>query len=326
MRRVIVLAAIVVVGGISVAASALQAPSAPATPPATPSPTPASTPPPIPPQPKVAEIEQVKDNLYMIKGGGGNTAAFITAKGVVVVDTKLAGWGQAIMDKIKTVTDKPVSTIINTHTHGDHTGSNEFFGATVETIVQDNTKANMEKMDAFKGEKAQFLPKKTYKDRMSIGSGKEKIDLYYFGPGHTNGDTFVVFPALKVMHAGDMFAGKGTPLVDTKNGGSGVGYSKTLAKAAATIKKVESVIPGHSTLMTWKDFTEFTAFHKDLLAYITSQHKAGKSVEEAADGYKVPDKYQGYTVRKEGFGAFKGTVQTYYDELASKAPAKSAQR
>jgi glyoxylase-like metal-dependent hydrolase (beta-lactamase superfamily II) len=312
MRRVIVLASILMVGAISVGASALQAPA----------PVPAGTPPAVPPAApaaKVAEIEQVKDNLYMIKGGGGNTAAFVTEAGVVVVDTKLAGWGQAIMDKIKTVTDKPVTTIINTHTHGDHVGSNEFFGATVETIVQDNTKANMEKMDGFKGDKAQFLPKKTYKDKLSIGKGKEKIDLYYFGPGHTNGDTFVVFPALKVMHAGDMFAGKGTPLVDTRNGGSGVQYSRTLAKAVSTLnRKVETVLPGHAAVMTWKDFTEFASFHKDLLAWIKSQQKAGKSPEEAADAFQVPEKYQGYSVRKEGFGAFKGTVQTYYDELGGK--------
>ena len=203
----------------------------------------------------------------MIKGGGGNTAAFVTANGVVVVDTKLAGWGQAILDKIKTVTDKPVSMIINTHTHGDHTGSNEFFGAEVETVVQDNTKANMEKMDAFMGEKAKFLPKKTYKDKLSLLAGKDKIDLYYFGPGHTNGDTFVVFPALRVMHAGDMFAGKSTPFIDTRNGGSGAAYHQTLAKAVSGIKRVETVIPGHSPLMTWKDFQEFAAFHKDLFTW-----------------------------------------------------------
>ena len=128
--------------------------------------------------PPVAEIEKVRDNLYMITGGGGNTAAFITDAGVVLVDTKLANWGPAILDKVKTVTNKPVTTIINTHTHGDHNGSNEFFGTTVEIVAQENTKANMEKMDAFKGDKSVFLPKKTYKDKLTIGKGKEEIDLH----------------------------------------------------------------------------------------------------------------------------------------------------
>ena len=131
-------------------------------------------------------------------GGGGNTAAFITADGVVVVDTKLAGWGQAILDQIKTVTPKPVTMIINTHTHGDHVGSNVEFPATVDVVAQENTKANMEKMAPFQTESGkQHLPKKTYKDKMTLLSGRDRIDLYYFGRGHTNGDAFVVFPALR---------------------------------------------------------------------------------------------------------------------------------
>src|SRR5687767_3149938 len=95
-----------------------------------------------PQTPPVAQIQPVKDNLYMITGGGGNTAAFITEAGVVIVDTKLANWGQAILDQVRTVTDKPITTIINTHTHGDHTGSNSFFGATVNTVTHVNTEAN----------------------------------------------------------------------------------------------------------------------------------------------------------------------------------------
>ena len=87
------------------------------------------------------------------------------------------------MDKIKTVTNKPVTRIINTHTHGDHTGNNDFFGASVEVVAHENTKANMERMKPFQGEKAQFLPKKVYKDKLTLGSGKDQIDLFYFGAG-----------------------------------------------------------------------------------------------------------------------------------------------
>ena len=196
--------------------------------------------------PNVAEIEKVNDRLYMITGGGGNTAAFITDAGVVLVDTKLASWGQAILDKVKTVTDKPITTIINTHTHGDHTGSNEFFGTSVEFVAQENTKANMEKMDAFKGDKSVFLPKKTFKDKLTLGKGKDQIDLYYFGRAHTNGDAFVVFKALRVMHAGDAFAGKTTPIIDPNNGGSAVEYGKTLEQGRRSIKNVDTIITGHS--------------------------------------------------------------------------------
>src|SRR5215471_14360937 len=166
-------------------------------------------------QPAALEIQKVKDNLYVIANGGGNTAVFITEKGVVVVDTKNPGNGPGILEKIKSVTPKPVIMVINTHTHGDHVGSNSAFTGAVEFVAHENTKANMEKMQAFQSEEGKkFLPGKTYKDKLSLLSGADKIDLYYFGRGHTGGDTFVVFPALKVMHSGDLFPTKGTPIMD----------------------------------------------------------------------------------------------------------------
>jgi glyoxylase-like metal-dependent hydrolase (beta-lactamase superfamily II) len=96
--------------------------------------------------PKVVEVEKLKDNLFLLKGGGGNTAVFVMANGVAVVDTKNPGWGQPILAKIKELTPKPVTTIINTHTHGDHVSGNVEFPGSVEVITQENTAANMKKM------------------------------------------------------------------------------------------------------------------------------------------------------------------------------------
>ena len=264
--------------------------------------------------PNVAAIEKVRENLYMITGGGGNTAAFITDAGVVLVDTKLANWGQAILDKVKTVTSKPVTTIVNTHTHGDHNGSNEFFGTTVEFIAQENTKANMEKMDAFKGDRSVFLPKKTYKDKLTIGKGKEEIDLYYFGPAHTNGDAWVVFKELRVLHSGDAFAGTTTPIIDGNNGGSAVNYGKTLAKAASTIKNVDTIITGHSPLMKPADLNEYATFNNEFATWVAAQKKAGKSVDDAAAAYKIPDKYSGYQI-STFLGGIKNNIQVAYSEI-----------
>src|SRR2546423_11552658 len=193
MTRVMLLGTLIAVGGLSLAVSGqAPGPSAKAI--------------------AATKIEKVKDNLYIITGSGvedtrafsgGNVAVFTPEGGVTLVDAKLPGFGPTIVDRVKSVTNKPITRIINTHTHSDHTGSNEAFGATIESIVQENTKANMAKMDEFKGAKAQFLPKKTYKDKLTVGSGKDQIDLYYFGPGHTNGDSFVVFTALRTMNVGD---------------------------------------------------------------------------------------------------------------------------
>ena len=224
--------------------------------------------------PNVAGIEKVKDNLWMVTGGGGNTAVFVTANGVVLVDTKLANWGQAIMDKVKTVTDKPVTHIINTHTHGDHVGSNEYFPASVEIVAHANVSTSMAKMPAFAdGTKKHAFPDRTYTDKLTVLSGNDAIDLYYFGPAHTNGDTFVVFRNLRVMHTGDAFSAKGAPLIDVNNGGSGVTYPDTIAKAIAGVKNVETVIPGHSTVMTWQDFVEFGEFTTRVPATVQAAKK-----------------------------------------------------
>jgi glyoxylase-like metal-dependent hydrolase (beta-lactamase superfamily II) len=271
------------------------------------------------------KIERVKDNLYIITGSGvantntfsgGNTAVFITNAGVVVVDTKLPGWGPTILQRIKTVTDKPVTTIINTHTHGDHTGSNEAFGTMVDSVVHENTKANMAKMDEFKGDKAKFLPKRTFKDRFTIFNGKDEIDLYYFGRGHTNGDTFVVFPAIKTMDVGDMFAWKALPYIDAGNGGSVIEHPQTLAKAIATLKNIDTVINGHIPISSLKDLKEYADFSQDFADYASDALKAGKTVDQAAAEYKVPSRFKGYaTTVNPDFGNAKANLQIAYDEL-----------
>jgi len=251
----------------------------------------------------------------MIPGQGGNTAAFITSDGVVIVDTKLANNGQAILDQLKTVTDKPVTHIINTHTHGDHTGSNDFFPASVDIVTQENTAANMKKMPAFQEEsKKHGLPDRTFKDKMTLLKGKDEIDLYYFGAAHTNGDAFVVFRNLRVMHAGDVFANKGQPLIDRNNGGSGVAYPETIRKATASIKNVNTVITGHSTVMTWQNFVDYGEFNKLFLEHAKASLAAGKTAEQAMADFKLHDKFKDYNIAG-GRGGPGGNFTVIFEEL-----------
>src|SRR5215212_5040326 len=196
MKRELVLGTVVAAGALSMTVAAFQQPAAPA-------------------PPKVVEADKLKDNLWVMKGGGGNSAVFVNADGVTVVDTKLPGWGQPLLDKIKTVTDKPVVRIINTHTHFDHVSGNVEFPATVEVVTHENTKTYMGQMNPvyglqtgpqpnlFKENSGRGLATRTFKDKMTLGSGADQIDLHYFGPAHTGGDAYVVFPALRVMHVGD---------------------------------------------------------------------------------------------------------------------------
>src|SRR5438876_3587924 len=248
-------------------------------------------------QARVVEAEKLKDNLWVLKGGGGNTAVFVTANGVVVVDAKNPGWGKPILDKIKELTNKPITTLINTHTHGDHVSGNVEFPATVDIIVQENTKTNMQKMipnstaqdqtipaqTIFQQNGGKGLPKRTFKDKMTLLKGPDEVDLYYFGRGHTNGDAWVLFPSLRVVHAGDIFSGKNLPLLDANNGGSGVEIGDTLAKAHSALgKSADMVITGHSTQMTMNDLQEYAQFNREFLSAVQGAKKAGRSAEEVA--------------------------------------------
>jgi len=298
MKRMIVLGALLVLGGLSMAVAAQQAQTK-----------------------QVIDVQKVADNYYVLTSStpgndatfsGGNVGVFITNNGIVLVDTKLAGWGQTFLERVKSISTKPVTTIINTHTHGDHTGNDDKFGTSVEIVAQENTKTNMAKMDAFKGDKAVFLPKRTFKDTLSIGSGNERIDLFYFGAGHTNGDAMVYFPALRVLQTGDLFARKDAPRIDRANGGSGVAYPQTLSKAVATLKNVDTVVPGHAPLMKWSDLQEYQRYTTDLLNEVQTARRAGKNADAAAASINLADKYKGYT--SEGV---KAAVQAIYDEVSA---------
>jgi cyclase len=290
MRRAVVATALIALGGLSIGAVELQQPQK------------------LPP---VREIQQVRGNLYFVSGGdtydrstwtGGNTAVFVTANGVVVVDTMLPGAGPSLLARIKSITDKPVTTIINTHTHYDHSGSNTDFPATVEYVAHENTRANMARStcapvtncDAFKGANAKYLPKRTFKDRLTLFSGADQVDLYHFGRGHTSGDTFVVFPAVRAMHSGDMYPRAHMPFIDVESsGGAAVEFADTLQKAVTSIKNVQTVIGGHTpSPVGWSDFVTYTEFYRDFLNSARAAIKKGVSAEAFAKAYQIPPAYK----------------------------------
>jgi glyoxylase-like metal-dependent hydrolase (beta-lactamase superfamily II) len=238
--------------------------------------------------PPTGAIRNVRGNLYIIPGQGPNTAVLVTKTGVVLVDTKLASYtdpvtkvttpnGEAILKQVRTVTDLPVTMIINTHSHPDHNGSNDYFPPTVEVVTHENLQKRVaanQKTAALPN----MLPDKTFKDRLSLGSGADRIDLYYFGAGHTDNDAFVVFPSQRVMHAGDLMAWNMAPLIDPNAGGSVIALADTLEKAAKGIRDVDLVIEGHDEVITWAGFLEYTRFNRALL--IAAKAGLGKRTPE----------------------------------------------
>ena len=238
---------------------------------------------------------------------------------MVLVDTKLGGWGQSILETMRLITDQPISTIINTHTHGDHVGGNVDFPATVQIVAHENAATRMRDMEIFAGAGAVGLPDRTVGDTMTLFEGRDQIDLYHFGAGHTDGDIVVVFPALGTAHLGDLFAFMGTPYIDVNNGGSGIAYPETLDRIVASIDGVRRVIPGHIPpppgspmrgWITWDDLEEYARFNRDFLDAVRASKAAGRSVDEAVAALDLRTRYPDHTMDRAA-----ANVQAIYDEL-----------
>src|SRR5262249_4800051 len=138
--------------------------------------------------------------------------------------------------------------------------------------------------------------------------------------GHTNGDAWIVFPSLRVVHAGDIFSGKNLPLLDYNNGGSGIEIGGTPAQAPAGIKNADTNITGHRTTMKWNDLKEYSQFNKDFLSAVRGAQKAGRSADEVAASWKLPDKYtsKGYVLTSNPAQAqqrLKDNVTNLYKEI-----------
>ncbi|HTM03025.1 MAG TPA: MBL fold metallo-hydrolase [Vicinamibacterales bacterium] len=235
--------------------------------------------------PPTGMIQHVRDNLYKIGGAGGNTTVFIREDGVVLVDTKLANNGEAILKQVRTVTDKPVTMIINTHQHPDHNGSNDYFKNNGPNYIQVVAHENVKKaMTAVPRPIPATIPDITFSNTLRLGTGKDRIDLYYFGAGHTNGDAFIVFPSVRAMCIGDLMAWNMAPLIDAAAGGSVVALPKTIAAAEKTIKNVDLVIEGHGNVNTWKGMVLYRQFMQALVETakegLAKKWMSGRAIDE----------------------------------------------
>lgn len=199
--------------------------------------------------PAQLSIEKVTPNLYVIFGSGGNVAVMPTSEGVILVDDKFAQDGPQIMEKVRTVSDKPVRYVLNTHQHGDHTGGNEaLLAANAELLIHKNARANMV------AAKQPGIPRISYADEAQVSLGGKDVIARHFGRGHTNGDAMIYFPSEKVIHTGDLFV-QGAPFCDMANGGSIVDWDKTIEKALAL--DFDTVIPGHGPVLKKADLVKW---------------------------------------------------------------------
>jgi len=231
------------------------------------------------PRPPLA-IEKVTDNLWVILNNGGNVAVYPTSEGVILVDDKFAQDAPEIMAKVKTVSDKPIRYVLNTHQHGDHTGGNDaMMAANAQVLITRQARANM-----VEG-KQPGLPQITYSPEAQVFLGGKEVTAKWVGRGHTNGDAVIYFPAERVLHTGDLFVSQGAPFCDTSAGGSIKEWDATIKKALEY--DFDTVIPGHGPVAKKADLVKWAS----TLAAIRTKVKTACAggVEDAAKRIDLKD-------------------------------------
>jgi cyclase len=225
-------------------------------------------------------VNKVKDDLYEIVGDGGNVAVYITNEGVILIDDKFDMDHEGIVEGVKSVTSQPIKYIINTHYHQDHSGGNGKFLSTAEIISTQNARTNiLEHKQSSAGPPEVMAARITFTTETSVYLGGKEVHAYYFGRGHTNGDAVIYFPALRVLHTGDLMAGA-SPLIDYAGGGSVVEWTKTLDKALQL--DFDTVIPGHGDVTNKAGLKTYRDNVEKLRNRVSGLVHEGKSQEEVA--------------------------------------------
>jgi glyoxylase-like metal-dependent hydrolase (beta-lactamase superfamily II) len=220
-------------------------------------------------------IQKVKGELYMISGEGGNVAVYVTSDGVLLVDDMFDRNHQDILAQVKSVTDKPIRYVVNTHQHDDHAGGDLKMLPIAEVIAHKNARANLTNIKQPYYEDTPGtpigLPRVTFTDELSVHLGGKEVRARYFGRGHTSGDAIIYFPDLGVIHTGDLFLGRAAGrgggaqtrppganiYVDYAQGGSFFDWTRTLDGALQL--EFDTVIPGHGPVSTKDDLAKFRA-------------------------------------------------------------------
>src|SRR5579862_137114 len=224
---------------------------------------------------------KIADDLYMIEGGmAGNVAVYVTNEGVILVDDKFEEHFDGIMENVKKVTNQAVKYVISTHYHADHSGGNTRFASVAEIISsraahdgivqkkQSNAPANM-------------VPARvTFTEESDLFLGGKEVRARFYGRGHTNGDAVVYFPALRVVHTGDLFT-SGTPLIDYPGGGSLVEWTKTLDAVMQQLD-FDTVIPGHGPVSKKADLLAYRNNAEKMRNRVSGLIRDGKSQDEVA--------------------------------------------
>lgn len=230
---------------------------------------------------------QLTSNTYMLVGLGGNIGVSVGEDGILIIDNQFAPLTPKILKALKTLSNKPVKIVVNTHHHGDHTGGNENFGNLGATIMShDNVKTRLKE----KAPKV-ALPVITYNDKMSIEINGETVIVIHVDNAHTDGDSLLYFTKSNVLHTGDTYFNGRYPYIDLKSGGSINGYIDAVKKGLMLVDADTKIIPGHGDLSNKSEYEAFLKMLQTLKTNISSEIKNGKTEDDVAANNSLTKTY-----------------------------------
>jgi glyoxylase-like metal-dependent hydrolase (beta-lactamase superfamily II) len=230
------------------------------------------------------KASRVSGNVYMISGAGGNIGVSVGDDGIVIVDDQFAPLAPKIEAALKTITDRPVRFVLNTHYHPDHTNGNEHFGRTATIVAHENVRKRLASGVTVLGmtvppAPAAALPVVTFNDTLTLHLNGEDIRAVYWPNGHTDTDSVIWFTKSNVVHMGDDFFNGMFPVVDLDHGGSVRGLIENLDRLLPTIPDGAKVIPGHGELSDKAGVRRFRDMLAGTLGVVERGVAAGKSLE-----------------------------------------------
>ena len=228
---------------------------------------------------------KVAGTVYMITGGGGNIGVSVGEDGMVMVDDQYAPLVPKIEAALKTISDKPLRFIINTHYHPDHTGGNEQLGKSAPIVAQENVRKRLKEgtttmFGPMAAQPKGALPIVTFNDSLTIHLNGEDVRAVHFPNSHTDGDSVIWFTQSNVVHMGDNFFNGWFPVIDLDNGGGVKGMIRTVEKVASMIPADTKVIPGHGPLGDRDSLRKFAEMLKGTSAAIQAGITAGKTADQ----------------------------------------------
>lgn len=237
-------------------------------------------------------LEKISESIYQIIGGSGsNGGVIISESGVLVIDSKMneESVKQSIA-AINKVIDKPIKYLVNTHSDGDHIMGNRYFPNSVIFIAHENCRDDFFKenfgreSDWGEPEFYPFTPSLTFKENLNVWLGKDKVELHYFGVGHTSGDIIVYFPEEKIAFLGDQYFSNRPQLIHSIKNGNSFEHVKTLTKMLETLD-AETFLSGHS------DPVGRDEIEKHIQAMVDRQKKVKKSISQDKDLAKILEEF-----------------------------------